>query len=84
LVLLGDALGHPYGLWLEDSTRPVIYEEYPPLCFIGVRDRSLGEDCNEEEVENAVRDHVKCERRTTRGPISIGLLDTLSLVSISS
>jgi hypothetical protein len=35
--------------------------------FIGVRDRSLGEDCNEEEVENAARDHLKCEMRTTRG-----------------
>jgi hypothetical protein len=45
----------------------VIYEEYPLLCFIGVRDWSLGEDCNEEEVENAAWDHVKCERTTTRG-----------------
>jgi hypothetical protein len=32
-----------------------------------VRDWSLGEDCNEEEVENAVRDHLECEMRTTRG-----------------
>src|SRR4051812_49068279 len=83
-VLLGNALGHPYGLWLGDSTRPVIYEEDPLVCFIGVRDWSLGEGCNEEEVENTARDHLKCERRTTRGPISTGLLDTVRLVSMPS
>jgi hypothetical protein len=66
-VLLGNALGHPYGLRRRDSTCSVIYEEDPLLCFISVQDWSPGEDCNEEEVGKAVWGHVKWEMRTTRG-----------------
>ncbi len=48
--------------------------------------RDLWEDetQREEEVENAVRDHMKYEMRTTRGYYRNGLLDTVRIVSISS